>query len=157
MSTLITGKNKEGNDPPKDFGDESYWADFRVEVGIAPNYGFPADLEKAAQDGNVQAQNNLGVLNYVGKNRDQDYKKAAYWFEKAAEKGFAVSQYNLGLMYLHDKGFKQVDTLSFEWFLKAAEQGYGIAQYHLSRCYALGRGTKFSIKDEFKWLKKAVE
>jgi TPR repeat protein len=157
MSNTNTVINKRVNDPLKDFGSESYWTNFRAEVGIAQNYGFPPDIEKAAQAENFQAQNNLAVLYYLGKNREKDYKKAAYWFKKAAEKGFAVSQYNLGLMYQQGKGLSQDDNLSFDWFLKAAEQGYGIAPYQLSQCYAFGRGIKCSINDEYKWLKKAVE
>ena len=78
MSIIQT--NKE-NDALKDFGDESYWADFRSEVGVASLLGFPPDLESAAQGGNPQAQNNLGVLYYVGKNLKQDYKQAASWFK----------------------------------------------------------------------------
>jgi len=157
MNNRIIGTKTGDKNPDKDFGDESYWADFRTEVGIAPNYGFPAYLEDAAFVEHLPAQNNLGVLYYFGKNRDQDYRKAAYWFKKAADKGFGVSQYNLGFLYLHGRGVQQDDTLAFEWFLKAAEQGYGIAQYHVSQCYAIGRGTEYSIKDEYRWLKKAAE
>ncbi|MDH3392174.1 MAG: SEL1-like repeat protein, partial [Desulfobulbaceae bacterium] len=91
MSNKNIGKNKEEYDPLKDFGDESSWADFRTEIGIAPKYGFPAYLEDAAFVEHLPAQNNLGVLYYLGKNRDRDYKKAAYWFKQAAENGFAVS------------------------------------------------------------------
>ena len=58
-----------------------------------------------AQNGDTRAQNNLGVLYYLGKHRNQDYKKAAYWFKEAAEKGYAISQYNLGFMYQKEKGF----------------------------------------------------
>ncbi len=157
MSKTVFGKTPKGYDPFKDFGNESYWADFRTEVGIAPQYGFPDYLEEAALVEHLPAQNNLGVLYYFGKNREQDYKKAAYWFAEAAQKGFAVSQFNLGILHLQGKGVEQDEQLSFEWFLKAAEQGYGIAQYHVSQCYALGRGTEYSIKDEYKWLKKAAD
>jgi TPR repeat protein len=141
----------------KDFGRESYWADFKAEVGIAASYGFPKDIEKAALAENFRAQNNLAVLYYLRKNQPGNYEKAAYWFRKAAEKGFAVSQYNLGIMYQQGKGVNQDDKKSFDWLLKAAETGYAIAQYQLSQYYAIGKGTKQSIRDEYKWLKQAVE
>jgi TPR repeat protein len=157
MNNINILPHKGAKDPNTDFGTESFWADFRVEVGIAPKYGFPDDLETAALVGELEAQNNLGVLYYTGKNMEQDYEQAAYWFAKAAEEGFAVSQYNLGLLNMQGKGLERDDTLSFQWFLKAAEQGYGIAQYRLSQCYANGKGTEFSIKNEYKWLKKAAD
>ena len=157
MGNTATVKNIDENNQFKNSGEDSYWTNITPEVGIAHDYGFPVALEKDAQDGNLQAQNNLGVQYYLGRKRPQDYKNAADWFTKAAEKGFAVSQYNLGIMYLHGKYFTQDDPLSFEWLLKAAEQGYGIAQYHISQCYAIGRGAELSIKDKLNWLKKAAQ
>jgi len=157
MNNISSIENKAGDNPLKDFGSESYWADFRAEVGIAPEYGFPPALEEDARAEKFQAQNNLAVLYYLGRNRAKDYERAAYWFEKAAGKGFAVSQYNLGFMYLQGKGLKQDDYRAFDLFIKAAEQGYGMAQYQVSQCYAVGRGIECSISDEYRWGKLAAE
>ena len=146
-----------GENPLRDYGSESYWANFRNEVGIAPSYGFPPDLEVAAEDGNPRAQNNLAVLYYIGRNRDKDYKTAAFWFGKAADQGFAVAQYNLGFMYQQGHGVEKDDARAFDLFLNAAVQGYAIAQFRLSQYYAFGRGSKFSIADQHKWLDLAAK
>ena len=141
----------------KDFGNESYWADFKTEIGIASSYGFPPDLEQDAQNGDTRAQNNLGVLYYLGKHRNQDYKKAAYWFKEAAEKGYAISQYNLGFMYQKEKGFKEDGEQAFRWFMKAAEQGYAIAQYQASKYFTDSTGETCSKSYQKNWLKKAAD
>jgi TPR repeat protein len=150
--------NKEETNPLKDFGSELYWANFRAEVGIAANYGFPKYIEKAAHAGNFRAQNNLAVIYYLGKDRPRDYEKAAYWFMKSAEKGFAVSQYNLGLMYQKGRGVNRDDNKSYKLLLKAAEQGYAIAQYHLSQHGPTDEAGTFSNnKDSSAWLQKAAK
>jgi len=141
----------------KDFGSEAYWADFKTQVGIAPSYGFPPDLEQDALNGDIRAQNNLGVLYYLGKHRNQDYKKAAYWFKEAAVKGYAISQYNLGFMYQKEKGFMKDDEQAARWFMKAAEQGYAIAQYQASKYFTDSTGAKCSKSYQYNWLKKAAD
>ena len=55
-------------------------------------------FEKAAGQGNADAQSNLGIMLMMGQGGDVDHKAARHWFEKAAEQGNASAQYNLGLM-----------------------------------------------------------
>ncbi len=43
--------------------------------------------EKAAEQGDADAQNNLGCMYYNGDGVAQDYNKAREWYEKAAENG----------------------------------------------------------------------
>ncbi len=45
--------------------------------------------QKAAEQGNAGAQNNLGLMYYNGKGVEQDYIKALEWYQKAAEQGDA--------------------------------------------------------------------
>lgn len=149
---------KKESDPLKDFDTELYWADFRAEVGIAADYGYPKNIERDAHVGNFRAQNNLAVIYYLGRNRPQNYEKAAYWFRKSAEKGFAVSQYNLGLMYQKGRGVNQDDDESYTLLFKAAEQGYAIAQYHLSQYSSAAKAGKISNNVEGnKWLQRAAK
>ena len=51
--------------------------------------------EKAAAQGNVQAQTVLGLLYYQGKGVKQDYTKARAWWEKAAAQGNNVAKKSL--------------------------------------------------------------
>ena len=41
--------------------------------------------QKAAEQGNANAQNNLGVAYHNGNGVEQDKNKAIYWFRKACE------------------------------------------------------------------------
>jgi hypothetical protein len=44
-------------------------------------------FKKAAEQGHVDAQNNLGALYFTGEGVDRDEQKAIEWFEKAAAQG----------------------------------------------------------------------
>ena len=59
---------------------------------------------KAADQGNAEAQNNLGVMCESGHGVPQDYAQAVVWYRKAADQGFAPAQYNLGVMLLKRPG-----------------------------------------------------
>ena len=50
---------------------------------------------KSAEQGNVDAQNNLGVMYFVGEGVSRDVDKAKQWFEKAAAQGNAEAKGNL--------------------------------------------------------------
>jgi TPR repeat protein len=71
---------------------------------------------KAAEQGEAQAQFNLGWLYYTGQGVTQDYRQAADWFRKAAEQGFAKAQYNLGLMYGTGQGVTQDYIEAHKWW-----------------------------------------
>jgi TPR repeat protein len=55
-------------------------------------------LRKAAEQGDVNAQHNLGVLYDIGEGVRKDAGQTVVWYKKAAEQGFAASQNNLGSM-----------------------------------------------------------
>lgn len=80
-------------------------------------------FSKAAEQGHVQAQNNLARLYLEGRGVEQSDAKAAEWFVKAAEQGNAQAQYALGQMYQAGRGVEQSDAQAAEWFRKAADQG----------------------------------
>jgi TPR repeat protein len=62
--------------------------------------------EKAEQ-GEADAQFNLGLLYANGEGVPQDYAEARTWYLKAAEQGDAKAQFNLGLLYSHGWGVPQ--------------------------------------------------
>src|SRR5262249_3703626 len=51
-----------------------------------------------AEQGNAQAQNQVGNMFYDGKGVAQDYKEAVRWYRLAAEQGYGSAQYLLGSM-----------------------------------------------------------
>ena len=62
---------------------------------------------RAANQGNTDAQNDLGWLYEAGYGVEQDYKQAAALYTKAAEQGNAYAQKNLGWLYEAGYGVEQ--------------------------------------------------
>jgi hypothetical protein len=80
---------------------------------------------KAAEQGDVLAQLNLGVMYDEGKGVVEDYVEAIRWFRKAAEQGDARAQYNLGLMYSKRRGVVQDYVQAHMWVNLAASRATG--------------------------------
>ena len=80
-----------------------------------------------AEQGDVVAQNNLGMMYRDGKGVPQDYGEAAKWYRKAAEQGHADAQLNLGIMFYNGQGVPRNYVQAHMWFNIAATQGYVLA------------------------------
>ena len=96
------------------------------------------DIEKTvktthllAEQGEADAQYNLGDCYYNGNGVEQSYSKAAKWFRLAAEQGLAQAQYALGVCYDNGDGVEQSYTEAVKWYKKAAEQGHEYAKKEL--------------------------
>ena len=76
-----------------------------------------------AEQGNADAQNNLGVMYENGRGVPQDYAEALKWFRLAAEQGYARAQYNLGFMYYNGEGVPQDYVQAHMWWNLAASKG----------------------------------
>ena len=76
---------------------------------------------KSAEQGNVNAQYNLGNLYLRGQGASQNDNLAFSWFIKAAEQGDAPAQYNLGRMYLLGKGGDKNFLEARFWIKQALE------------------------------------
>ena len=67
--------------------------------GVAQNYSMAIEwYHKAAMQGVVVAQCNLGVLYNRGRGVEKDYAKAMGWYVKAAAQGNAVAQRHLEIL-----------------------------------------------------------
>ncbi len=113
--------------------------------------------KKAAEQGDAEAQYNLGRCYYDGDGITQDHKEAVKWYRNAAEQGHAAAQNRLGVCYYDGEGVKQNFEEAAKWYRKAAEQGYAKAQYNLGLCYHSGNGVKQDYEEAVKWYRKAVE
>ena len=111
---------------------------------------------KAAEQGELRAQFNLGML-YSSNEDIKDSAKAAEWYRKAAESGDAWSQFNLGLMYAHGEGVPQNSAEAIEWYRKAAEQRASHAQCILGQIYSQGQSVPQDLVEAAGWYRKAAE
>ena len=77
----------------------------------------------AAEQGNAEAQSNLGVMYAKGEGVPQDYKMAVQWYRRAAEQGNASAQFNLGVSYAEGEGVPQDYVHAHMWTNIAASGG----------------------------------
>ena len=107
---------------------------------------------KAAEEGDVAAQRNLGHLYRWGKGTDRDSAKAAYWYMKASKAGFSRAQYNLAMMYLKGEGIPKDFYEGLRWLKLSAEQDYKPAVEKVAELRADGKDV-----DEIKKPKTRTE
>lgn len=89
-------------------------------------------IEKA-ENGNANAQYDLGDRFYDGLGVAQDYSEAAFWFGRAAENGHAQAQTNLGMMCALGRGVDRDDIEGFKWLSLAAASGDERAMKNLAK------------------------
>jgi|TARA_B100001971_G_C18092570_1_gene484314 TPR repeat protein len=87
------------------------------------NWGQVKWYRLSAEQGDVKAQYNLGLMYFIGQGVSQDYKESVKWYRLSAEQGDAEAQFNLGLMYSEGQGVPQDDKEAVKWYRLAAEQG----------------------------------
>lgn len=88
-------------------------------------------LEWLANQGDMEAQYNLGTFYQNGLGVRQNPSIAAEWYRKAAEQGHMEAQGDLGLMYAKGEGVPRNDKEAVRWLTWAAEQGDEVAQQNL--------------------------
>ncbi|WP_235869506.1 tetratricopeptide repeat protein [Veronia nyctiphanis] len=83
---------------------------------------------KAAEQGYVTAQHNIGVAFDQGIGTAPDAEKAAEWYREAALQGNSASQFNLGVMYFNGQGLKENKEKSLKWLILADRNGFANAR-----------------------------
>ncbi|MDI9408050.1 MAG: tetratricopeptide repeat protein [Candidatus Pacebacteria bacterium] len=78
---------------------------------------------KAAEQGYVDAQFNLGLMFAKGEGVPQDYAQALVWYRKAAEQGDAEAQNNLAIIYYNGEGVPQNQFNAYILFSLGAVSG----------------------------------
>ena len=80
-------------------------------------------FRRAANQGHVSAQFNLGVSYADGRGVPQDDAEAVKWFRPAADQGYAAAQARLGLFYMAGAGGVARDLVTAHmWFNLAASR-----------------------------------
>ena len=115
------------------------------------------NLRIIAKQGHTLAQKQLAYFYYKGRETNQNYKLASYWFLQAAKQGDSIAQYELAIMYYEGKGVVQNFKEALELFYKSAEQGYFLAQNNLAMMYFEGKGIDQNFTKALEWYQKAAE
>jgi TPR repeat protein len=85
-------------------------------------------FERAADAGNSDAMNNLGVLHE--QHWEPDLDAARHWWERSADAGNAHAMYNLGRLYAELIQPPDLDAAR-HWYENAADAGNNAAIYNL--------------------------
>lgn len=112
---------------------------------------------KAADQGDAEAQTQLGNLYDKGIGVTQNYIKAVEWYTKAVNQNNHNAQYLLGKMYEEGRGVSQSDSKAIELYTQAASDKYASeAQYNLGVMYATGRGVTPNYEKAVELFSKAA-
>lgn len=126
-------------------------------IGTQQDYDKAVELYKiAAEQGDAQAQCDLGICYRSGEGVEKDPVKAIEWYLKAAEQGHGGALNNLGIMYQHGIGVESDIEKAAEYYLKAAEAGNADGQFCIGLFYANGAGVEQNYEEAIKWFKEAA-
>ena len=113
-------------------------------------------LLSAANQGNVYAQDGLGVCLMRAIGVAKNASEALRWFSNAALLGYPLAQFHLGEMFFLGEGVQSDPVRAQQWFRLAAEKGLGLAQNLLGKLLLTGQGgTKDPVEAQL-WLLKAA-
>ena len=140
---------------------ESAAAAFRIEEECrrAAEASAVAEAEQVlgrADQGDAEAQFNMGVLHSIGHGVQQDTAEAARWYRLAAEKGYADAQHQMGVIRSLGLGVPRNDREAVRWLRLAAEQGHAVAQLSLGNMYRTGRGVAQNDREAVRWWELAA-
>ena len=93
--------------------------------------------QEAAEQGDADAELNLGLMNDSGVGTLADAGQAALWYARAAAHGQGRASFNLGQLYEAGEGVPQDRMLAAAWFARAAQEGIAAAGRRAARLQAL--------------------
>ena len=112
-----------------------------------------SEIQAAAEQGDRDAQFELGLIYQGGRGVPQDKEQAKQWFTQAAQKGHGRAQYALALLY-REQGADISQSL--KWQRQAAQSGYAEAQYGMGLLYANGQYLQQDKTQARFWFEQAA-
>lgn len=113
--------------------------------------------DKAAQQGNAGAQNELGLIYFTGRDTEKNFSLALKLFQAAAASGQADAMNNLGAIYSTGEEIAQDQDKALMYFSEAAERGNSKSQLTLGLMYLEGIGVEQDFLAAEALLLKAAE
>jgi TPR repeat protein len=95
-------------------------------------------LHSLAEQGNAEAQFNLGLLYDRGRGLPKDKQEAVRWYRRSAMQGDPFAQNALGDNYWEGTGVPKDDSEAIWWWQLAADKGFAPAQHNLGKILAGG-------------------
>lgn len=112
---------------------------------------------KAANNGNVEAMNNIASCYCNGVGVERNYLEAIKWYKCAAKKGSKKSCQELAHLYLYGfVGLSNVDE-AIKWFERCAEEINKEDLYKIALSYLNGNGVAQNPKNGLLYLRRSAE
>lgn len=129
-------------------------ADYEAGVGAYYRADYQQALmefQRAAEDGDPNAQYNVGLMYLKGEGTTADQTVALRWFRRAARQGQTDAQTFLGALHADGQGVPKDYLRAARWFTRAAEAGHPAAQGFLGQLYADGLGVPQDRVQAYLW------
>lgn len=110
-------------------------------------------LKELAENGDPEAQGNLGVMYSSGRGVPENNNLATKWYTRAAEQGYTFIQVNLGQQYYGKGEYGS----AYKWFKRASDKGEARGMYNLGVMYRYGDSVETNWNEAKKWLLEAAE
>ena len=88
--------------------------------------------QKAADQGDADAQFCLGFAFKYGKGVEPSDEEAVHWYRRAAGQGDEDAQFQMGVAYEDGEGVEPSDEEAVRWYQLAADQGHEKARFNLT-------------------------
>lgn len=115
-----------------------------------------SQYREAAECGDADAMNHLGIYRVTGDGLFLNYAKAVSWFRKAAALGNADAMSHIGMCYDLGCGADRDYAKAVSWYNKAAKLGNADAMNHIGVCYDLGHGVDRDYAKAVYWYSRAA-
>ncbi len=127
--------------------------------GVAQSYEMAGEwYRKSADQGNLKAMNNLGIMFLEGQGIPKNEAEGYRWIRMAAEKGDPRASYLCGLLLCQGRGVHANPDEGIKWLKKSAAMGNPTAEAKLGQDYLFGDdGVKKDPEAAFPLIKKAAE
>jgi len=113
--------------------------------------------EPLAEQGDVQAQYNIGYMNYNGHGGANNYNEALKWYTLSALHGNNIARYTLGVIYESGDIVEKDYKLAAAYYLLAANEGCGKAQFNLGMIYINDQTEIKNFNEGLKFIRLAAE
>ena len=118
---------------------------------------FSDGLKGKAENGDGEAQFQLGNCYFFGLGVPKKQIDGVAWYRKAAEQGHPEAQFNLGGCLYQGYGVEPNQGEAVRWWRKSAGQNFPPALISLGDCYLYGRGLEKNEVEAVRWFQKAAE
>ena len=112
---------------------------------------------RAAMNGDIDAQFELGLLFIRGDAVPKDFTRGIEWLQRSAAQDHIGAQLELADMNLRGIVLQQNPTAAFQWYMRAGRHGDAHAQYMLGNLYRAGSGVRENLSEARRWYAAAAK